>query len=260
MPVFGNMVLTSREAEVSDDGVEIQLSGRGELCNVDDIPTAINDDLIATIDGGDGGEHPRLPTIVEIAGINSSDSYTDENIQPLSPHKRSIDNFIISQQRHKLQKAEQRNDYETKQLSAQLSLTQQYTDEIIAMRKEQSKLEKKLLLQRRELKHRNEQLKKELTQLDIEAANISKSEAEVIKLRGQYRTELQLLEKEHLRLIASATSSELALGSPRNIDNKGEDTSLLPRVIDISKSALQSFMSPFHDDELVTSVQKNGSR
>ena len=96
MPVFGNMVLTSREAEVSDDGVEIQL-GRGELGN----------DLIATIDGGDGGEHPRLPTIVEIAGINSSDSYPDENIQPLSPHKRSIDNFIISQQRHKLQKAEQ---------------------------------------------------------------------------------------------------------------------------------------------------------
>jgi len=250
MPIFGNMVLTSREAEVNDDGVEIQLSGRGELGN----------DLIATIDGGDGGEHPRLPTIVEIAGINSSDSYPDENVQPLSPHKRSIDNFIISQQRHKLQKAEQRNDYETKQLSAQLSLTQQYTDEIIAMREEQSKLEKKLLLQRRDLKHRNEQLKKELTQLDIEAANISKSEAEVIKLRGQYRTELQLLENEHLRLIASATSSELALGSPRNIDNKGEDTSLLPRVIDISKSALQSFMSPFHDDELVTSVQKNGSR
>mmetsp|Transcript_24487 Transcript_24487/g.52765 ORF Transcript_24487/g.52765 Transcript_24487/m.52765 type:complete len:359 (-) Transcript_24487:202-1278(-) len=152
-----------------------------------------------------------LPTIVEIAGIDSSDDSLPDNVQQphlydpsfLSMHKRPIGVFLLSERQNKLRKAASNSDFEMRQLTQQLALTQQYTDEIVAMRREQTRLEERLKKEREEIAFRNIRLLKDLQELEQAAAQIFRAETEVTLLRGQYESELHFLgeEKEQVKRI-----------------------------------------------------------
>lgn len=150
-----------------------------------------------------------LPTIVEIAGVDSSTYSLPDDLQhPLledsttSLHKRHhsppspVGAFLLSERRVRLRKAGSNMDFESKQLDQQLALTQQYTNEIIRMRIDQSRLEEQLKKERQEIELRNERLLEDLRDIEQAAAQITQAEAELALLKGQYEAELHLLGEE----------------------------------------------------------------
>jgi len=195
-----------------------------------------------------------LPTIIEIQGEDSSTvdegTLPDNLLQPNLQHFPSIqsiqkrnypsgESFLLYDRRKKLQRAANNSDYIMQQLNSQLALTQQYTDEIIAMRKEQSRLEEKLCKERKEIVHRNEQLMNDLKDLEKEGARIAQAETEVTALKLQYQSELQLLvmEKDKLQLVLP-TSSEQTIDTPHEGTNRhsekfgGGGTWPIPKVVE----------------------------
>ena len=195
-----------------------------------------------------------LPTIIEIQGEDSStvdegtlpDNLLQPNLQDFtsiqSIQKRNTppcEPFLLYDRRKKLQRAANNSDYIMQQLNSQLALTQQYTEEIIALRKEQSRLEEKLRKERKEIAHRNAQLMDDLKDLEKEGARIAQAEAEVTALKLQYQSELQLLvvEKDKLQLVLP-TSSEQTIDTPHEGINRhgekfgGGGTWPIPKVVE----------------------------
>eukprot|EP00578_Thalassiosira_sp_NH16_P028938 CAMPEP_0181095278 /NCGR_PEP_ID=MMETSP1071-20121207/10434_1 /TAXON_ID=35127 /ORGANISM="Thalassiosira sp., Strain NH16" /LENGTH=338 /DNA_ID=CAMNT_0023177649 /DNA_START=102 /DNA_END=1118 /DNA_ORIENTATION=- len=172
-------------------------------------------------DNGDVRVDDVLPTIVEIAGVDSSNDSLPDNFQQshlrypcsqlqhnmISSPNAPIGSFLKSERRARLQKAAANTDFEMKQLNQQIALTDQYTSEIIEMRREQRGLERHLKNERHEIFLRNEQLMKDLWEIDQAASQIAQAEAEVALLRGQYETELHKLGEEKVQLKHAITSA-----------------------------------------------------
>lgn len=190
-----------------------------------------------------------LPTIIEIQGEDSStvdegtlpDNLLQPNLHDFSSMQsiRVPEPFLLYDRRKKLQRAANNSDYMMQQLNSQLALTQQYTDEIIAMRKEQTRLEDKLSKERKEIAHRNEQLMNDLKDLEKEAFRIAQAEAEVTALKLQYQSELQLLVMENDKLqLVLPTSSDQTIDTPHDSFNRhwekfgGGGTWPIPKVVE----------------------------
>ncbi|KAL9187086.1 hypothetical protein ACHAXT_010806 [Thalassiosira profunda] len=148
-----------------------------------------------------------LAPIYEIAGVDSStyDALPEDVQQQLlshmhqSPRKRNqspVGAYLQSERRAKLRKAHAASDFEMQQLHQQLALTQQYTSEVMAMRRDQTKLQARLQKEKAEMALRNEQLLTELQKIDVAKAQIAQSEADVATLAQQYHAQLLALNQQ----------------------------------------------------------------
>lgn len=172
-----------------------------------------------------------LPTICEITDVDSNDSScssldnayatttTTTTATPSSQipalnslpspqnllHKRRLSPpvgvLLLTERRMKLRKAAASVDYEMKKLNRQIALAQQYTDDIVAMRIEQTRMEARLRQERKDIAARHLQLIEDLRKLANDAIEISRADAEVTVLKDEYAAELQYLEdmKEKIR-------------------------------------------------------------
>lgn len=153
-------------------------------------------------------EDASMPTIYEIAGVDSSDDSLPDSMQQQFDEQSSSDatvgihmEFLHSERRAKLRKVNANSDFEIQQLNQQIALTNQYTDEIIEMRREQTRLINQLRKEKADIASRNEKLTMELREVEATAKQITKSEAEVAVLSMQHAVHLQRLamEKGQLR-------------------------------------------------------------
>ncbi len=169
-----------------------------------------------------------LPTICELTDVDSSESrgssqdnsnetttpssYLHElnSLPPPPPpqhllHKRHLSPpvgvLLLSDRRKKLCKAAANVDYEMKKLNHQIALAQQFTDDIVAMRIEQTRMEARLRQERKDIATRHLQLIEDLRKIAKDAVEISRADAEVTVLKDEYAAELQYLEdmKEKIR-------------------------------------------------------------
>jgi hypothetical protein len=153
-----------------------------------------------------------LPTICEITDLDSNESSCsspspdDDNnadansttapssylqalnsLPPLLPKQRRLSPpvgvLLLSERRLKLRKAAATVDFEMKKLNHQIALSQQYTDDIVAMR-----------IERKDIASRHLQLIEDLRKLANDAVEISRADAEVTVLKDEYAAELQYLE------------------------------------------------------------------
>ena len=109
-----------------------------------------------------------------------------------------------------LVKAKIDSDHQTQQLNEQLSMTQQYTNEILSMRKAQTKLKADLERQKREMAVQKQELQEDFVKLiqskqELNAAKsqIFKEEMEVERIRGKHKKQMQLLEEEKEKMHAA---------------------------------------------------------
>ena len=160
-----------------------------------------------------------LPTIFEVTGVDSSESssssqdnsnvtttpssYLHEPQHLLNKRRLSppVGVLLLSERRMKLRKAAANVDYEMKKLNQQIAVAQQYTDDIVAMRIEQTRMEARLRQERKDIAARHLQLIEDLRKLANDAVEISRADAEVTVLKDEYAAELQYLEdmKEKIR-------------------------------------------------------------
>ena len=164
-----------------------------------------------------------LPTICEITDLDSNESSCsspspdDDNnadansttapssylqalnsLPPLLPKQRRLSPpvgvLLLSERRLKLRKAAANVEIEMKKLNHQIALSQQYTDDIVAMRIEQTRMEARLRQERKDIASRHLQLIEDLRKLANDAVEISRADAEVTVLKDEYAAELQYLE------------------------------------------------------------------
>jgi hypothetical protein len=115
-------------------------------------------------------------------------------------HSPPVSVLLLSERRLKLRKAAASVDYEMKKLNHQISLAQQYTDDIVAMRIEQTRMEARLRQERKDIADRHVQLIEELRKLANDAVEISRADAEVTVLKDEYAAELQYLEEMKIKI------------------------------------------------------------
>jgi len=207
------------EVVVTDEVLGIDVGGSAEDMKMNNVTSKcraeldddVCDDPRAASENGSFSSHTDvLHTIFEIAGVDSSggDSLPDnlkqhlENEPPAvpTPSHLSIESpvgvVLRSQRRTKLTKAGANSDFEMKQLDQQIALTNQYTSEVVAMRREQTKLKEQLEHEREEIALSNKRLLRDLQGLQEMATQISQAEAEVAILAQEYNFQLHLLEQE----------------------------------------------------------------
>jgi len=167
-----------------------------------------------------------LPTICEITDVDSNESscsspssdddknadatltsttaapspylQTLNSLPPLLPKQRRLSPpvgvLLLSERRLKLRKAAANVDFEMKKLNHQIALAQHYTDDIVAMRIEQTRMEARLRQERKDIASRHLRLIEDLRKLANDAVEISRADAEVTVLKDEYAAELQYLE------------------------------------------------------------------
>lgn len=200
--MMSGTIIGDDDDAMMEESVEVDIAG-----GMDGTQNKFHVDPRDDVDG-------ELPTIFEIAGIDSSnDSLPDHIPQQIldyhgnflptlnsgrqgHPPPSPVRQFLQSDRRARIQKANSNSDFEMRQLDAQLALTQQHTHEIMAMRKEQSRLEDQLKKEKQATAIRNEQLQVELRKIEKEVAQIAKAEADLVILANQYQARMQVLTQQ----------------------------------------------------------------
>lgn len=112
-------------------------------------------------------------------------------------------NKEVELRRFSVEKAEAEAKRIKQQLDEQLILTQQYTDQVMAMRKVQTKLQADLQRELKEVARQNEKLQSEIKKLDITKkelqnakSEVEKEEFELLSLRDQLKEQHAALKEE----------------------------------------------------------------
>ena len=199
--------------------------------------------------------HKMLSPIVEVANSATADDLPQDELDKLSDGilQQNRDLFKNSY-KAKLKRVNANADFELRQLNQQIQMTDQLNEQISMMRLEQTKLEEKLRLEKREIAQRNKALVQELADIEASKELISVRERDLSLLKEQFNEQLSMMIEAKETLIDTMKDVKDGIDieidascSPRNVtcivpDIQKRANTNIPNVVEFSKSNFASAM------------------